>query len=85
MSAALKVPENTVASIILKWKKFGNTKTLSRAGQTGQSGEKGLNRALEFLWRWENLPEGQPSLHHSTNQAFMVEGPDGSHSSIKGK
>jgi hypothetical protein len=31
MSAALKVPKNTVASIILKWKIFGNTKTLPRA------------------------------------------------------
>jgi hypothetical protein len=30
--AALKVPKNTVGSIILKWKKFGTTKTLSRAG-----------------------------------------------------
>ena len=29
-SAALKVPKNTVASIILKWKKFGITR-LSRA------------------------------------------------------
>uniref|UniRef100_A0AAZ3RTC3 Sleeping Beauty transposase HTH domain-containing protein n=1 Tax=Oncorhynchus tshawytscha TaxID=74940 RepID=A0AAZ3RTC3_ONCTS len=27
LSAALKVPKNTVASIILKWKKFGNTKS----------------------------------------------------------
>jgi hypothetical protein len=26
MSAALKVPENTVSSIILKWKKFGTTR-----------------------------------------------------------
>ena len=25
------------------------------------------------LWKCENLPEGQPSLLHSTNQAFMVE------------
>ena len=32
MSAALKVPKNTVASIILKWEKFGTTKTLPRAG-----------------------------------------------------
>uniref|UniRef100_A0AAZ3QYH8 Sleeping Beauty transposase HTH domain-containing protein n=1 Tax=Oncorhynchus tshawytscha TaxID=74940 RepID=A0AAZ3QYH8_ONCTS len=32
ISAALKVPKNTVASIILKWKKFGTTKTLPRAG-----------------------------------------------------
>uniref|UniRef100_A0A8C7DY96 Phospholipid-transporting ATPase n=1 Tax=Oncorhynchus kisutch TaxID=8019 RepID=A0A8C7DY96_ONCKI len=32
----------------------------------------------------ENLPEGQPSLRHSTNQVFMVECPGGSHSSVKG-
>ena len=32
MSAALKVPKNTVSSIILKWKKFGTTKTVLRAG-----------------------------------------------------
>jgi hypothetical protein len=32
----------------------------------------------------ENLPEGQPSLQQSTNQAFMVEWPDGSNSSVKG-
>ena len=30
------------------------------------------------------LTEGRPSLQHSTNQAFMVEWPDGSHSSVKG-
>jgi hypothetical protein len=29
----LKVPRNTVASIILKWKDFGTTMTLSRAGR----------------------------------------------------
>ena len=33
MSAALKVPKNTVASIIYKWKKFGTTKTLPIAGR----------------------------------------------------
>jgi hypothetical protein len=63
MSAALKVPRNTVASIILKWKKFGSTKTLPRVwhGQTEQSVEKSLgqggdqeadghsDRAPEFL------------------------------------
>ena len=31
MSAALKVPKNTVAFIILKWMTFGTTKTLPRA------------------------------------------------------
>ena len=33
ISALLKVPKNTVASIILKWKKFGTTNTLPRAGR----------------------------------------------------
>ncbi len=40
ISAALKVPKSTVASIILKWKTFGMTRTLPRAGQTELSGEK---------------------------------------------
>jgi hypothetical protein len=30
MSAALKVPKNTVGCIVLKWKKFGTTKTLPK-------------------------------------------------------
>ena len=95
ISAALKVSKNTVASIILKWKKFG---TLPRAGCLVKlsNREKGLgqggdqepdghsDRAKVPLWRWENLPEGQPSLQHSINQAFIVEWPDKSHSSVKG-
>ena len=36
ISVALKVPKITVASIILKWKKFGTTKTLPRAGRPGK-------------------------------------------------
>ena len=47
ISAALKVPKNTVVSIILKWKKFGTTKTLPRAGRLSkqeQLGEKGLGQ-----------------------------------------
>jgi hypothetical protein len=78
-SAALKVPKDTVASI-LKWKKFGTTKTLPKAVRLAKMSNRGI-RALArevtknpmiSLWRWENLPEGQPSLQHSTNQAFMV-------------
>jgi hypothetical protein len=42
---ALKVPKNTVASIILKWKKFGTTKTLPRAGHTAKLSNQG-RRAL---------------------------------------
>ena len=43
MSAAMEVPKNTLASIILKWKKFGTTKTLPKAG---------CPRQTERLGRW---------------------------------
>ena len=45
ISAALKVPKNTVASIILKWKKFVTTKTLPRAGCPDKLSNRG-RRAL---------------------------------------
>jgi hypothetical protein len=45
MPAALKVPNNTVASIILKWKKFGTTKTLPGAGRQAKVSNRG-GRAL---------------------------------------
>jgi hypothetical protein len=92
ISAALKVPKNTVASIILKWMN-GTTKTHPRVGhqtKLRQSGQKVLgqgcdqepdghsDRALEFLC------EDGRTFQHSTNQAFMVEWPDGTHSSVKG-
>jgi hypothetical protein len=32
----LKVPKNTVASIILKWKKFGTTKTPAKLSNQGR-------------------------------------------------
>ena len=45
ISAALKVPKNTVTSIIIKWKKFGTTKTLPRAGHPVKLSNQG-RRAL---------------------------------------
>ena len=45
MSAALTVPKNTVASIILKWKEFGTTKTLPRVGRPDKLTNQG-RRAL---------------------------------------
>jgi transposase len=41
ISATLKVPKNTVASIILKWKNFGTTKTLPRAGRPAKLSNRG--------------------------------------------
>ena len=49
MSAALKVPKNTVPSIILKWKNFRTTKTVPRAGRTAKlikQGRKALVREV---------------------------------------
>ena len=45
ISAPLKVPKSTVASIILKWKKFGTTRTLPRAGRQAKERNRG-RRAL---------------------------------------
>ncbi|CDQ90257.1 unnamed protein product [Oncorhynchus mykiss] len=70
ISATWKDPKNTVASII--------PNTLLRAGCRA----KLSNRGRRALVR-ENLPEGQPSLQHSTTQAFMLERQGGSHSSVK--
>ena len=38
MSAVFKVPKNTVASIILKWKMFGTTKDLGQGGDQEPDG-----------------------------------------------
>ncbi|KAG2459959.1 TC1A transposase, partial [Polypterus senegalus] len=45
ISAAFKVPKSTVASIILKWKTFGTTRTLPRAGRLAKLSYRG-RRAL---------------------------------------
>ena len=45
ISAALKVPQNTDFSFILKWKKFGNIQTLPRAGRLPKLSNRG-RRAL---------------------------------------
>ncbi|KAG2470039.1 TCB1 transposase, partial [Polypterus senegalus] len=44
-SAALKVPKSTLASIILKWRTFGTTRTLPRAGCPAKLSYRG-RRAL---------------------------------------
>ena len=46
VSAALKVPKNTVASSILKWKKFGTTKTLPRAGRPAKLSNRGRRASV---------------------------------------
>ena len=41
MSASLKIPKNTVASIFLKWKKFGTTKTHPRTAPPAKQSNRG--------------------------------------------
>jgi transposase len=53
ISATLKVPKNTVASIILKWKLFGTTKTLPRAGRPAKLSNRG--RRASFREVTKNL------------------------------
>ena len=45
ISAALAVPKNTTSSIILKWKRFGSTKTLPKAAHLAKLSNRG-RRAL---------------------------------------
>ncbi len=97
-SAALKVPKSTVASIILKWKTFGTTRTLPRAGRPaklsyrGKSlGERGKEEPKDHCgWAPEmhsgdgrKFVESQPSLQPSTSRGFMAEWHDGSLSSVQ--
>ena len=88
ISAALKVPKNTVASIILKWK-FGTTKTLPRVGRPAKLSNQGRSALVRELTnnpmvtRTELLcGDGKTfqkdKLLCSINLAFMVEWPDGS-------
>ena len=71
-SAVLKVPKNTVASIILKWNKFGTTKTLPRAGppsQTEQSGEKSLGQGGDQ--EPDGHSEGAPEFLFGDGRTFQ--------------
>ena len=84
ISAALKVPENTVASINLKWKKFGTTKTLPRdSSKLSNRGRSALVREVTkhpmvtlTELQSSSVEMGEPSsrkhsLQHFTNQAFI--------------
>jgi hypothetical protein len=58
----LKVPKNTVSSIILKWKKFRTTKTLLRAGHLAKLSNRG-RRASDQLEALLRAPEmAEPSI-----------------------
>lgn len=78
--------------IICKWQKHQDCSQSWLPSQSEQLGQKSPNQQViknpsvhshRTLWSWENLPEGQPFLQHSTNQHCMVEWPNGNHCSVK--
>jgi hypothetical protein len=96
ISLSFNVPNNTVASIILKWKKFETTKTLPRAVRQRNWGRRALVKEVTknpmvtlTELQSSSVEMGEPSrgttmsaaLHQST---FMVEWPDENQSSVKG-
>ena len=64
MSAALKVPKNTVASIILKWNKFGTTKTSARTANPAKLSNLGRRALVREVTKnpMVTLTEKQDSL-----------------------
>jgi hypothetical protein len=82
----------------LVWTTFGTSKTLPRAGIPAKLRNRGRRALVREVTKnpMVTLTELQsssvemgeplrrkPSLQNSTNHAFMVEWPDGSHSSLK--
>ena len=95
----LKVPKNTVSSIIRKWKEYGTTQTLPRAGcptklrnwarrtlvrEMTKNPMTKLTELQSTVAEMGDAARGQQSLRHYTNLGFMGESPDGSHSWEKG-
>uniref|UniRef100_A0A9J8CQ00 Transposase Tc1-like domain-containing protein n=1 Tax=Cyprinus carpio carpio TaxID=630221 RepID=A0A9J8CQ00_CYPCA len=95
ISAALK---STVASIILKWKTFGMTRTLPRAGRPAKLSYRGRRALVREVKKNPKITVaelqrcsremGEKSCRKSTITAalhqsgFMAEWPDGSLSSV---
>ncbi len=96
--AALKVPKSTVASIILKWKTFGTTRTLPRAGRPAKLSYRGRRALVREVKKNPKITVAElqrciremgESCRKSTITAalhqsgFMAEWPDGSLSSVQ--
>jgi hypothetical protein len=92
----LKNPNTTVAFIILKWKKFGTTKTLSRAGRPGKLSNQGRRALVREVTKKlmvtltdlqsSSVEMGEPSIRTAISAALhqsCLYG-RGSHSSVKG-
>ena len=84
MSAALKVPKNTVASIILKLKKCGTTKTLPRAGRLAKLSKLGRSALVREVTKHvmvtltelqsSSVEMGEPSRRTTISAALQKSG-----------
>jgi hypothetical protein len=88
MSAAFKVPKTTMDSIILKWKKFGTTKTLSRAGRPDKLSNPGRRTLVTEVTKnpmvmltelqSSSVEMGDPSRRTTISATLHQSGLDGS-------
>ena len=98
ISAALKVPKSTAASIILKWKKFGTTRTLPRPGRPAKLSIRGRRALVREVKKSPNITMaelqrcsremGENSTKSTITAAlhhlgFMAEWPNGSLFSVQ--
>ena len=80
ISAALKAPKNTVASIILKWKKLGTTKTLPRAGRPAKLSNRGRRYLVREVTKnptelqSSSVVMGEPSTRTNISAALHQSG-----------
>jgi hypothetical protein len=90
----LKVPKNTVSSIILQRKKFGTTKSLPRAGRLTKLSNRGRRvlvremtknpmKFLEFLCGDRRTFQNDNHICSIPTIRPISLWPDGSHSSVK--
>ncbi len=93
ISAALKVPKSTVASIILKWKTFGTTRTLPRAGRPAKLSYRGRRALVREVKKNPKITVaelqrciremGESCRKSTITAALHQSGPDGSLSSVQ--
>ncbi|KAG2468178.1 TC1A transposase, partial [Polypterus senegalus] len=79
ISAALKVPMSTVASIIHKWKKFETTRTLPRAGRPSKLSDQGRRVLVREVTKnpmatLSVLERGKPSRRTTISAAIHQSG-----------
>jgi hypothetical protein len=68
LNAALKIPKNTVTSIILKWKRLQTTKTLPRAGRPAKLTKNQMVTLTELQSSYVEM--GEPSRRTTISAAL---------------